>query len=239
MHVDVADLKDFYATPLGQVVRRALARRIRAHWQSPSGGTLVGLGYGAPLLGAFRGEVRHLAALMPAGQGALVWPRVGTKLVSLVEEERLPLRDNSVDRVLVAHGLEVALRPGAYLREIWRVLAAEGSLLMVVPNRRGVWARIDTTPFGQGRPYSRSQLERLLRDALFTPVGWDGALHFPPIDRRIVLRAATAVERIGARISPAFAGVIVVEARKELVAPLGKRVPARALRELVTIRRDP
>src|SRR2546430_2803869 len=29
------------------------------------------------------------------------------------------------------------------LKEVWRVLAGGGRLLIVVPNRRGVWARLD------------------------------------------------------------------------------------------------
>ena len=44
--------------------------------------------------------------------------------------------------------------------------AAGGRLLIVVPNRRGVWARSDTTPFGHGRPYSRSQITHLLARGL-------------------------------------------------------------------------
>jgi SAM-dependent methyltransferase len=239
MQVDVADLRDFYATPLGQVVRRLLSHRIRARWRAPHCETMIGLGYPTPYLGSFRGEVSRLGALMPAAQGALVWPATGRTSSVLVEEERLPLPDASVDRLLCLHALEVADRPGPFLREMWRVLTPEGRLLMVVPNRRGVWARTDATPFGQGRPFSRRQLETLLEGALFTPIDWGSALHFPPIANRMLLRSATAWERAGARIGSAFAGVIIVEARKELVAPLGKPAKARALRELVPVRRVP
>jgi SAM-dependent methyltransferase len=114
----------------------------------------------------------------------------------------------------------VSERAGALLREMWRVLTPEGRLLLVVPNRRGVWARLDTTPFGVGRPYSRGQLEALLTDALFTPLQWTSALHMPPIDRQWLLRWATMFERVGARLWPGFAGVIIVEARKELMGAL-------------------
>ena len=36
------------------------------------------------------------------------------------------------------------------LREIWRVLAAGGRVILVVPNRAGIWARTEATPFGHG-----------------------------------------------------------------------------------------
>ncbi len=88
----------------------------------------------------------------------------------------MPLTDAAVDRVLLIHALEMADDPVTLLREVWRVLSPNGRLLAVVPNRRGLWARIDTTPFGYGRPYSRSQITRILRETLFTPKGWGEAL---------------------------------------------------------------
>ena len=135
---------------------------------------------------------------MPASQGAVVWPASGNGHTVMVEEAMLPLADASVDRLLAVHCLEASERTGPLLREMWRVLAPEGRLLLIVPNRRGVWARMDTTPFGHGRPYSRGQLERLLTDSLFTPVEWTNALYMPPIDRHWLVRWATVFERMGA-----------------------------------------
>ena len=116
----------------------------------------------------------------------------------------LPLADASVDRLLGVHCLEASERVGPLLREMWRVLTPEGRLLLIVPNRRGIWARLDTTPFGHGRPYSRGQLERLLTDALFTPLEWTSALFMPPLDRQWLVRWATALR---ARRRAAVAGL--------------------------------
>lgn len=230
MHQDVTDLRDFYARPMGQIARRVLRRRIRAHWPNLKGQTVIGLGFASPYLGSFRGEARRIGALMPATQGALVWPSKGDAMSVLVEEERLPLPDNAVDRLLAIHCLETAERVRPLLREMWRVLAPDGRLLMIVPNRRSMWARLDHTPFGHGRPYSRGQLEKMLGDALFTPIEWTYALHMPPFERKFVLRQAANFERLGTRVTPTFGGVIMVEAKKEVMAPIkpGLKV-ARAL----------
>lgn len=237
MHLDVVTLRDFYGTPLGQIARRLLARRIRTHWGPAAGETLASLGFGTPFLGAYRSEARCLGAFMPSTQGALVWPSAAPALSSLVEEDQLPLRDNSIDRLLVVHCLEVAEQVTPLLRELWRVLKPEGRLLIVVPNRRGLWAHVDTTPFGYGSPYSRSQLESLLAQCLFTPTTFETALHLPPFDRGMVVRSATAWERIGTRLSPGLGGVLIVEARKEMMAPIkGKPARAKALRVLVPSR---
>jgi SAM-dependent methyltransferase len=236
MQPDILELRDFYDRPLGSVVRRILAQRIRARWARLPGATLIGVGYAVPFLGSFRNEAARIGALMPATQGAIVWPSTGDVCTALYEDEMLPLPDASVDNLLVVHCLEGSEQVRKLLRELWRVLKPEGSLVIVVPNRRGVWARMDTTPFGHGQPYSRRQLDRSLRDALFSPVDWSGALFMPPIDRGFIHRTGLAIERIGARVWPVFAGVIIVEARKELVSPLGTAKVTRRLPQLVPMR---
>jgi len=144
------------------------------------------------------------------------WPNAKPALSALVDEFELPLPDATVDRVVLVHALEMSQDATALLREIWRVMASGGQLLAVVPNRRGLWARMDTTPFGHGRPYSRSQITHLLREAWFTPVDWSEALYVPPIQRGWFLRSAVAWERAGATISAPFAGVHIVEATKQV-----------------------
>jgi SAM-dependent methyltransferase len=124
------------------------------------------------------------------------------------------------------------------LREVWRVLAAGGRLLLIVPNRRGIWARIDTTPFGHGRPFSRRQLVELLREALFTPVGWSEALWLPPLTRVPFLRTAVAWERAGRTLSLPFAGVHIVEATKQVWRPIPAR-PARKFAPMLAPKAGP
>lgn len=220
MTFDAVKLRDFYRTPLGRVVRRHLSGRIRERWKRLDGLTVIGAGFASPYLGSFRSEALRLGCLMPARQGALIWPHGAPNHSVLVEDAHWPLPDNSVDRLLAVHSLEQADRVGPLLREMWRVLAPEGRLLVIAPNRRGLWSRMDATPFGHGLPFSRAQLESQLTDALFTPVQWSEALYFPPLDRRMMLRAAAAIERVGARAPIGVAGVMIVEARKELMAPI-------------------
>jgi hypothetical protein len=88
--------------------------------------------------------------------------------------------------------------------------------MAVIPNRRGVWTRTDNTPFGHGRPYSRSQITQLLRQTWFTPTAWGEALFMPPVHGGWFLRSAMAWERVGAALSLPFAGVHIVEATKQV-----------------------
>ena len=227
MSSDVVDLRDFYRTVLGQVARRMIRSAVRRVWPDLRGMRLLGIGYPTPFLTAISPETERAVALMPASLGVLGWSPEGRNLVTLADEGELPFADYSIDRVLVVHAVETSERIGPMLKEIWRVLAGGGRLLIVVPNRRGIWARLDRTPFGSGRPYTMSQLSQLLRDELFTPIGSDTALYIPPVRKRMMLRSAPAWERIGKRWFPTFAGVLMVEATKQIYA---KPAPARAPR---------
>jgi len=229
MSNDVVDLRDFYAQRLGTVARHLIGRGIRRRWADTRELRLLGIGYATPYLGLFREEAERCLAFMPATQGVVKWPSARPTLSALVDEFELPLPDAAVDRVLLVHALEMSHDPTALLREVWRVLAAGGQLLAVVPNRRGLWARMDTTPFGHGRPYSRSQITQLLRDAWFTPISWGEALYVPPIHRGWFLRSSVAWERAGATISAPFAGVHIVEANKQVYRAIPARREKRAL----------
>ncbi|MDA0652675.1 MAG: class I SAM-dependent methyltransferase [Proteobacteria bacterium] len=224
---DAIDLRDFYRTSLGQIAQRTIRNRIRATWDNVSGLNVLGFGYATPYLLPFRDEAQRVIAAMPAQQGVLHWPADGPGAVTLCDETEIPLPDVSVDRVLMVHGLECSEQLRPMLREIWRVLADGGRLLAVVPNRRGIWARLDRTPFGHGYPYTPGQLNRLLRDTLFQPLRVQSALFVPPSRSRMVIASAPAWENIGARWFPTFSGVLMIEAGKEIYAatpePTGKR----------------
>ncbi|MEJ8569877.1 methyltransferase domain-containing protein [Microbaculum marinum] len=232
MFVDVVDLRGFYGSGLGQVARRLLVRRLRGLWPDLSDMSVVGLGYAGPYLGIFREEAERTLAFMPAAQGVVNWPSDGPSAATLVGEANLPLGDGTVDRLLLVHCLEMSEQPRELLRECWRVLAPGGRLAVIVPNRRGLWARFEHTPFGHGRPFSRSQLVRLLRDALFTPNAWGEALWVPPFRGRFMIRSAAAWERVGTVIKAMPPGMLFVEATKQLYSAIPAK-EARRSRVLV------
>lgn len=234
-HLDAYDLKDFYASPLGQVVRRLVVARLRARWTNLKGMSLFGLGFATPFLGAFKGETSRVGALMPAEIGAVAWPENGRRASALVDEFELPLADASADRILLVHLLEWSGGTEALLREVWRVLSPNGRLLVIVPNRRGLWARVDTTPFGHGRPYSRTQISKLLKEAMFSPEEWQHALYMPPFSWRILLRWPVFWERLGVVLWPTFSGLIMVEASKQIYGVIPARESRRLSRRILPV----
>jgi SAM-dependent methyltransferase len=227
MRRDVLDLRAFYATPLGRSAREMLGRKVEEAWGDARGLDVLGLGYATPFLDLARTNARRVVAAMPATQGVEVWPSGGRNQATLVEETSLPFPNAMFDRILAVHALEEADDPAAVLREIWRVMAPSGRLIVAVASRDGLWARAESTPFGHGRPFSRHQLEALLREADLEPAGWTRALYVPPA--AVMSRWAEGFEQVGARLWPRFAGLILMEAVKQTFAvkPRGNRARVR------------
>ena len=215
---DVVDIRDFYATPMGQTARRMIRRRLRRQWSDVTGHAVLGLGYPTPYLGAFRNEATQIIAAMPAQQGVLRWPHEEPGLTTLVDELELPFDDLSFDRVLMVHALEYAEQIRPLLREIWRILTGSGRLIVIAPNRRGLWARFERTPFGHGLPYSARQLSLTLRDNLFTPLDIDRALFAPPLRSAMIQSMSAPLEQIGSHAFNTFGGVIIAESVKQVYA---------------------
>lgn len=221
MHQDVVELRNFYyRSGLGRVAQRAIRDQLLALWPVVEGETVVGFGFAAPLLRPYLPQARRVVSLMPAEQGVMSWPAGLPNVSVLCGETAWPVPTGSADRIVLLHALEVTERPSQLLQECWRVLAPQGRAVFIVPNRSGFWARGEGTPFGNGRPYSLSQLETQLRQAAFLPERHVAALYAPPSRKRFWLRSSQFWEGAGRRLSTLVAGgVHVVEATKQVYAP--------------------
>jgi SAM-dependent methyltransferase len=218
MRVDIFALQRFYASPAGEAARRMALRRLAALWPHADGLDVLGVGYAGLYLEPYRADARRVVAMMPAAQGAEPWPAGGAGLCALSDEQRLPFIDAVFDRVLIVHALEESEAARPLLREIWRVMAPEGRLVVVAANRWSLWAQAERTPFGHGRPFSRTQLAELLASSMFEPVASARALYAPPVAWRAAMRAAEAFERVGEVMWPALGGLVLMEAVKRLYA---------------------
>ena len=228
MSHEVHGLGEFYSAPAGRVAARLLRRRLRALWPDLRGQSVLGLGYASPYVRLWREEAARCLCLLPAHTRPWRWPRKAPSRTAIAEEDALPFPDLVFDKLLLVHGLENAENARRLLREAWRVLKDDGRLLVMVPNRLGLWAHREATPFGHGQPYSMGQLEALLRRQMFRVERREAALFIPPVRSRLLLRGAGAWERLGASLWPRFGGVALVEARKDMFAALPlEAAPAR------------
>lgn len=223
MTSDVARLISYYRSPLGRISRALIREQITALAGDVSGKRVLGLGFATPYLRFTLDRAERVLAFMPARQGASAWPREGPSHTVLCDPLEMPLTDAAIDLTIAIHALEHVADAEELMRELWRITAPNGHLLLVVPRRRGIWAQRDNTPFGQGNPYSGGQLEKLLRDHSFVPEAWRDGLFLPPVQYSLVLRWTRFFERMGRLFGPAMSGVICVRARKEAFPAVPRR----------------
>jgi len=220
MRRSIDELRAFYSEPKGALVRRLLARRLEDAWGDANGCDVLGLGYAAPWLDGFIGARRVIAA-MPGGQGAEVWAAAGRNRSLLVDDRCLPFAAGAFDRILLIHALEEAEDARALLSEAVRALAPAGRIILVTAARGGMWARSESTPFGHGRPFSRRQLEQLVREVGLEPAAWSQTLYVPPW--RPLLPMADGLEQFGRHLIPGAAGLILLEATRQAYAKVRPR----------------
>ncbi|BCK77530.1 methyltransferase [Acetobacter aceti NRIC 0242] len=204
----------FYDTSAGAGVVRLLARRLTARWPDLRGLNLLGLGYTAPFLSEWRDQsALTVAAHLGTVPDTMLHRHEADCVVSC---SHLPFPDLSFDRILMVHALETAPSGRELLRSVWKVLRDNGKLILIVPNRRGLWALSDTTPYGQGTPYSQRQVRRLLQEGMFHVETCETALYPPLFPLLRSPRLSTAIERAGETVLPACGGVVILEAVKNL-----------------------
>jgi SAM-dependent methyltransferase len=186
-------------------------------------------------------EASCTAAIMPAQQGVLRWPRYNPhnekdqfgrfrgNLTCLSHEAYLPLKDGSIDRIIVAHCLENTERSNRFLREVWRTLSPGGRVIVIVPNRSGFWTKSDKTPFGHGTPFSNNQIKKMLSDNMLTPINWTTALSLPPFKNRTMLSVMTPFETTGLKWWKKLSGALIIEAEKQIYA---HGIPAPAAKKI-------
>ena len=229
MTPDVTRLIEFYRSPLGRIARTLLRDPILSFAGDVRGKRVLGLGFASPYLRALLEPAERMVALMPARQGASAWPREGPNCTLLADPLEMPFTDSSFDVIIAVHALEHAADAEEQMRELWRIAAPNARLITVLPRRRGLWAGRDNTPFGFGNPYSRRQLDQLLRTHSFVPEIWRHALYMPPVDWPIVVKSARLFENGGRFFGNTVSGVMITAARKQQFPAIARRKRAERL----------
>lgn len=223
-NMDIVALREFYSGTLGQAAASALLRAIRRVWPDCAGDELAILGFALPFLTSFGRDCKQIIPMMPAYQGAMAWPSSSANRMLMVNERLLPLPPESINRLLVIHTVENSRAAGKMLEELWRVLTPGGRALLVVPNRRGIWAQAASTPFGCGQPFTLQQLGKRAGAKRFTLASYRTCLFTPPVARRWFLRFAPLLEWLGTLLLPESGGVILMELEKQIYASIPEPV---------------
>ncbi len=219
MDISHANIKKFYDSELGGVVQNILCSHISGLWGDAHGLRVMGCGYVDPYLYTFARGSERVIAMSPFNKDVQASSNKNRIFVS--SEAQMPIESCSVDRILLIHYLEYCDNLQESLREVWRILKSNGRAIIVVPNRMGVWARADLSPFGHGHPFTYSQISSSLRDNLFIQEHHKGALFVPPVPNSpVLMKSANLIEKMGGSIFPFVAGAHIVEVSKQIYASI-------------------
>lgn len=213
----------FYDRPIGGIVRGILQQHIVDMWDDLHGYRIMGCGYATPYIAPFAEKSERVFSVVPSRTDiSTVQPFIlkdkGND-VMLAHPLDLPIENASIDRIILVHYLEYYDDLRGALNEIWRVLKANGRVLIIVPNRLGFWARAESMPFGHGHPFTSSQICKALLKSKFCEEQQRSALFVPPLpDSPVMMRSAKIIERMGGSCFPFVGGVHMIDASKQIYA---------------------
>lgn len=223
-------LRRWLATPLGRLLIEHERRALNEALDDVFGIQLVQIGvWGDP------------QAYLPAARTqrqTVICSAIGGPAQVFCKTEALPMASDSVDAVLLPHTLETEGDPHAVLREVARVLVAEGQLLVLGFSAMGTWAarnRLSSEGFPPG--IARVISESRLRD-WFALLGFEiTSVHrylrrLPLTPRRSASSAGPTDEPLESNpLLPA--GAYLIKARKRTYTLTPIRVKRRERRALV------
>lgn len=233
------ELSQFYKTPLGQKLVQVLIQKFTKIWPVPKNEQIVGLGYCSPILDYYYQQESsndYVMATIPE-MGVSYWPyaEVNNRTI-LVAEDELPIKSESVNRLMMMHCLEFCHNIDYVLQEAYRVLVPGGRAILVIPHRLSMWSRFEHTPFGFGHPFHIRHIKRIIRRTHFVPTHTETALLFPPINSQLFLKTALTIEKIGAALLSNFGGgVVIIEVEKQLYALSQEYRGSRQMRKLSVV----
>lgn len=164
----------------------------------------------------------------------------------------LPLQNDSIDVVVLPHTLEFEPSPHQVLREVERVLVAEGHVVIVGFNPWSLWGgRRLFSQMGRLGRYGRFGRQRRpalpWRGAFRSTIrikDWLALLGFevvmtrygffrPPLQHQGIMKRLRWLERLGARWWPYFGGAYIIVAKKKVVTLTPIRPRWRPRRSLI------
>lgn len=215
--MDVLKIRDWYKTPFGHMARRMIQTAVNDQWPSLKGKRILVIGYGLPYISLWPKEADVYCAML-GYMGVLPWPESGENRSSFVWDDQLPFMDEFFDAIFIAHALEFCDNDEVFMDECRRILKHSGQLLIMTPNRSGAWSRLEISPFGRGKPYSLTQLERLCRHTGLCVNSHQGALYAPPSTHKFIVKHAGLFERFGRHWRAPLCGVHVANLVKDMYA---------------------
>tara|TARA_B100000963_G_scaffold325878_1_gene312459 strand:- start:575 stop:1087 length:513 start_codon:yes stop_codon:yes gene_type:complete len=142
----------------------------------------------------------------------------------LIDEDRVPFQDSIFDHIFLIHYLENTYNMKLSLREIWRTLAPEGKLYLIIPNKKSSWYLSDKSPFSTGNGFSKKQIIDLLNDSFFDIQFIDRLVYFPNKNFFFIRKHKNLIDKFGSFLFKYFNGVYLCIVKKKIYANISPQI---------------
>jgi SAM-dependent methyltransferase len=139
-------------------------------------------------------------------------------------QDKLAVKCSSVDAIYLAHCLEMSNNPHEVLREAYRILAPEGTIIITGFNPVSLWgiwrlfAQISKVAPWQAKFLGINKLCDWLALLGFDRTDIVRFIYVPPINNTNILRKFAWLERFGQRFALPFSGAYMIVAKKRILS---------------------
>lgn len=222
MYLDFLNYQKFYDSAIGKLLAGHIQIQLKKYCYLYDNQNIGCFGYAHPYLNFLKEFNLSISYCYSKKMGISDEKIIkGNKI--LIDEEKIPFQDSFFDHVFLIHYLENNHNTKVSLREIWRSLAPEGKLYIIIPNKKSSWYLSEKSPFSSGSGFSKKQINYLLEDSFFDVQTIERLVYFPNSNIKFINNNNTLIEKLGSILFKYFNGVYFCVVKKRIYANISNQ----------------
>ena len=226
MNLDFLNYQKFYNSSIGNLLAHHIELKLKKYCYLRDNQNIGCFGYSLPYLNFLENHNLVLSYCYSKRMGISKEDIFKLNKV-LIDEDRIPFQDSYFDHAFLIHYLENTYNLQLSLREIWRTLAPEGKLYLIIPNKKSSWYLSSTSPFSSGSGFSKKQINNLLNDSFFEIQSIERLVYFPNKNFLIVRKYKDLIDKIGSLFLKYFNGVYLCIVKKKIYANITSQIQSK------------
>ena len=226
MYLDFSNYQKFYNSSIGNLLARHLEFKLKKYCYLYDHQNVGCFGYCLPYMNFLKNYNLSLSYCYSKRMGTSNEDISNTNKI-LIDEDSIPFQDSFFDHVFLIHYLENTYNTQVSLREIWRTLAPEGLLYLVIPNKKSSWYLSSKSPFSSGNGFSKKQISNLLNDSFFEIQSIERQVYFPNKDFFLVKKNKDLIDKFGSFFFKYFNGVYLCVVKKKIYANITGQIQSK------------
>ena len=228
MYLDFLNYQKFYNSSIGNLLAHHIEFKLKKYCYLYDNQNVGCFGYSLPYLNFLKNYNLSLSYCYSKRMG-ISNDDISNINKILIDEDSIPFQDSFFDHVFLIHYLENTYNTQLSLREIWRTLAPEGLLYLIIPNKKSSWYLSSKSPFSSGNGFSKKQISNLLNDSFFEIQSIERQVYFPNKDFFLVKKHKDLIDKFGSFFFKYFNGVYLCIVKKKIYANITGQIQSKKI----------